>query len=65
MFSKTKLLSFIFILIFILSLSAGCTYAQTQENTDEEQNLVTAARQMRQSNNVQLNFSNLEISKFL
>ncbi|MDD3672853.1 MAG: secretin N-terminal domain-containing protein, partial [Synergistaceae bacterium] len=65
MFSKTKLLSFFFILIFILSLSAGCTYAQTQENTDEEQNLVTAARQMRQSNNVQLNFSNLEISKFL
>ena len=65
MFKKTKLLASIFILLLILSSSAGCTYAQTQENLDEEQNLAAAARQMRQSNNVQLNFSNLEISKFL
>ena len=65
MFRKTKLLSFIFILLFIISSSAGCMPAKAQDAPDEEQNLVAAARQMRQSNNVQLNFSNLEISKFL
>ena len=65
MFSKTKLLSFIFILLFIFSSSALCVPAKAQDAPDEEQNLVAAARQMRQSNNVQLNFNNLEIGKFL
>ena len=63
MFSKTQLclssLSFVYIFL------SACACGKAQDAPDEEQNLVAAARQMRQSNNVQLNFNNLEIGKFL
>ena len=65
MFNNKKIYAFILIFFFMLSSLAGCTSATAQENPQEEQQLVQAARQMRQSNNVQLNFSNLEVSKFL
>ena len=65
MFNNKKISAFILIFFFMLSSLAGCTSATAQENPQEEQQLVQAARQMRQSNNVQLNFSNLEVSKFL
>jgi general secretion pathway protein D len=63
--NNKKISAFILIFFFMLSSLAGCTSATAQENPQEEQQLVQAARQMRQSNNVQLNFSNLEVSKFL
>jgi general secretion pathway protein D len=63
--NNKKISAFILIFFFMLSSLAGCTSAPAQENPQEEQQLVQAARQMRQSNNVQLNFSNLEVSKFL
>ena len=65
MSNNKKISAFILIFFFMLSSLAGCTSAPAQENPQEEQQLVQAARQMRQSNNVQLNFSNLEVSKFL
>lgn len=65
MSKNKKIFAFILISFFMSFSFAGFTSALAQENLQEEEQLVQAARQMRRSNNVQLNFSNLEVSKFL
>ncbi len=63
MFGKNKLL-YIIILLFVISATVSAR-AQTPEDVQDEQNLVQAARQMRSTGRIQLNFKDLEMSKFI
>ena len=47
--------------VLFISLTIGCVYAEDQE----EQNLVEAAHQMKSRGAIQLNFKDLEITKFI
>ena len=63
---KNLLYIFVFIIIFSLAGSALAANAPTgSDDPQEEQNLVQAARAMRNSGRIQLNFKDLEMAKFI
>jgi general secretion pathway protein D len=56
----------IYILFMALMLSfGGCAYAQVSDDMQDEQNLIEAAREMRSTGRIQLNFKDLEMAKFI
>jgi len=58
-----KLLYILFITV-MLSLG-GCAYAQGPDDMQDEQNLIEAAREMRSTGHIQLNFKDLDMAKFI
>ena len=59
-----KKLIYILLTAIIISFG-GCALAASPEDAQEEQNLVEAARTMRGSGRIQLNFKDLEMAKFI
>lgn len=51
----------IMLILIIVAAFAGCSHAQDEE----EQNLIQAAQEMRESGRIQLNFKDLEMAKFI
>lgn len=59
-----KKLIYILLAAIIISFG-GCALAASPEDAQEEQNLIEAARTMRGSGRIQLNFKDLEMAKFI
>lgn len=57
-------LSILFIAVVFLIFAYEGAYAEPSK-VDEEQNLVTAAHEMKETGRIQLNFKDLEIAKFI